>query len=62
MVGKTGVAFTDLSPKGEVRVVGEIWRAESISGDIAKGEQVKVKEVRGLMVLVEKVAVEGKNV
>ena len=36
MIGKTGVAITDLKPKGEVRVAGEIWRAESLSGDIDK--------------------------
>ena len=54
LIGKVGVAFTDLKPKGEVRVEGEIWRAESLSGDIAKDEQVTVKELKGLVVLVEK--------
>ena len=43
MIGKIGVAISDLNPKGEVRVIGEIWRAESVSGDIAKGEQVPLK-------------------
>jgi len=55
MIGKSGVAITDLNPKGEVRVGGEIWRAESISGNIAKGEQVSVKTLKGLVVMVEKV-------
>ena len=55
MIGKTGVAITDLKPKGEVRVAGETWRAESLSGDIAKGEQVSVKALNGLVVMVEKV-------
>jgi membrane-bound serine protease (ClpP class) len=54
MIGKTGVAITDLKPKGEVRVVGEIWRAESLSGDIAKGEQVTVKALNGLVIMVQK--------
>jgi membrane-bound serine protease (ClpP class) len=54
MIGKTGVAITDLNPKGEVRVDGEIWRAESLSGTIAKGEQVSVKALKGLVVVVEK--------
>jgi membrane-bound serine protease (ClpP class) len=53
MIGKIGIATTDLKPKGEVRVVGEIWRAESVSGDIAKGEKVRVKELRGLVIMVE---------
>ena len=55
MIGKIGVAITDLKPKGEVRVVGENWRAESLSGDIEKGEQVNVKALKGLVVMVEKV-------
>jgi membrane-bound serine protease (ClpP class) len=55
MIGKTGVAITDLKPKGEVRVAGETWRAESLSGDIEKGDQVNVKALKGLVVMVEKV-------
>jgi membrane-bound serine protease (ClpP class) len=52
MMGKPGVAITDLNPKGEVRVEGEIWRAESISGDIEKGKRVIVKYLDGLVVKV----------
>jgi membrane-bound serine protease (ClpP class) len=55
MLGKTGVAVTDLTPKGEVRVLGEIWRAESSSGNVQKNEQVTVKALKGLVVVVEKV-------
>ena len=54
MMGKTGIAITDLTPKGEVRVQGEIWRAESSSGNILRGEQVTVKALNGLVVIVEK--------
>jgi membrane-bound serine protease (ClpP class) len=54
MIGKIGVAITDLKPKGEVRLEGEIWRAESLSGDITKGEQVFAKALNGLVVMVEK--------
>ncbi len=57
MIGKIGIALTDLTPKGEVRVLGEIWRAESSSGNILKGEQVTVKALNGLVVLVEKTQV-----
>lgn len=61
MIGKTGMAITDLNPKGEVRVMGEIWRAESLSGDIEKGEQVSVKALNGLVVMVEKVQEQAKK-
>ncbi len=54
MIGKTAVALTDLTPKGEVRVEGEIWRAQSTSGTILKGEQVKVEALNGLVVFVKK--------
>ncbi len=55
MIGKIGVAITDLKPKGDVRVGGENWRAESLSGDIEIGERVNVKALKGLVVMVEKV-------
>ena len=56
LIGKTGLAITDLKPKGEVRVMGEIWRAESLSGDIEKDDRITVKALKGLVVIVEKVA------
>jgi membrane-bound serine protease (ClpP class) len=54
LLQKTGLAITDLTPMGEVRVEGVIWRAESASGNIAKGERVSVKALRGLVLIVEK--------
>jgi membrane-bound serine protease (ClpP class) len=54
MVGKIGVATTPLNPKGEVRVIGEIWRAEAVSGEIEVGVRVRVVELKGLVVVVEK--------
>jgi membrane-bound serine protease (ClpP class) len=55
MIGKTAIAVTVLNPKGEVRVQGEIWRAESSSGLIQKGELISVKALRGLVIIVEKI-------
>jgi membrane-bound serine protease (ClpP class) len=54
ILGKTGIAITDISPKGEVRVEGIIWRAQSASVEIKKGEQVSVKSIQGLVIIVEK--------
>jgi membrane-bound serine protease (ClpP class) len=54
LVGQIGTAVTDLKPTGEVRVKGIIWKAESISGDIIKGESVRVKAIKGLTLEVEK--------
>ena len=55
IIGKIGVATTEMKPKGEVRVAGENWRAESLSGDVEIGEKVTVKALKGLVVMVEKV-------
>ena len=52
--GKIGVATTALSPTGDVRVEGITWRARSESGLVEAGEQVRVKAVRDLVLLVEK--------
>ncbi len=61
MIGKRGIAITDLNPKGEVRVAGEIWHAKSELGDIPKGEQVTIKALDGLVVIVEKIQEESKS-
>ncbi len=55
LIGKKGVVISPLSPeKGEVRVDGIIWRARSISGNLAVGETVRVNRVEGLVLIVEK--------
>ncbi len=54
IVGKYGVTITDLKIEGEVRVEGIIWRAESVSGEILRGEKVRVVSIKGLVVKVEK--------
>lgn len=53
LVGRTGIVTTELSPEGEVRVEGIIWRAVSASGErIPTGKEVVIKEVRGLRLYV----------
>lgn len=54
MVGQLGLAMTDLKPDGDVKIGGIIWRAKSSSGDIVKGESVRIKSLEGLVVIVEK--------
>lgn len=52
MIGLAGEALTDLDPGGEVRVHGEIWRAESGGGPIRRGSRVRVTAVRNLTLTV----------
>jgi len=55
LVGTEGEALESLSPKGTVKVQGEIWNAESLSGNIDKGEKVIIKEMKNLKLFVEKI-------
>lgn len=49
---KKGLAKTTLSPRGTVLVEGELWEAESVSGDIPEGAQVDVTAVDGFKIRV----------
>jgi len=55
LVGKRGVAVTELAPSGAVRVGAERWRAECADGidAIAAGAAVRVVAVEGLTARVE---------
>ena len=48
LVGQKAVARTDLTPTGSVFLKGEWWDAESLDGDISKGESVIVESLEGL--------------
>lgn len=52
MVDSVGVAQTALEPSGKIFVHGEIWDAVA-NGNISKGARVRVKEVKGLTLVVE---------
>ncbi len=53
LIGKFGQTMEPLQPFGRVRVNGEIWKAESLSGEIARDERVVVKEIKKLTLYVE---------
>jgi membrane-bound serine protease (ClpP class) len=54
LIDEIGLAVTDLTPNGEVRAGGVVWRAKSASGNIAKEEKIRVKRIDGLVLIVEK--------
>lgn len=51
----SAVVKVDLAPDGQVLLLGEIWNAESLEGDIKAGERVIVKDKKGLTLFVEKI-------
>jgi membrane-bound serine protease (ClpP class) len=55
MPGEIGETLDPLNPSGRVMVRGEIWRAVSISGDMNKGEKIRVVEVKDLTLYVEQI-------
>ena len=56
LVGQTGKAKTDLTPKGQVLVASEIWSAKSHDGKpIPEGTRIRVLKVTGLTLIVEPV-------
>jgi len=55
LIGAIGEAMDILAPTGIVKVQGEIWNAESVSGSIGKGEKVRIKEMKNLKLFVEQI-------
>jgi membrane-bound serine protease (ClpP class) len=56
LIGDTAEVIDPLDPAGTVRVQGETWNAESLTGLIGKGEKVRIKEMKNLKLYVEPIA------
>ena len=56
LIGDTGEVTETLAPAGRIKVQGEIWNAESLSGTINTGEKVRIKEMRNLKLYVERIS------
>jgi membrane-bound serine protease (ClpP class) len=54
LLGATGVAQQPIAPSGQILVHGELWQAES-NVPISPGDPVRVRAVRGLTLLVERI-------
>jgi membrane-bound serine protease (ClpP class) len=54
MLGRSAVVKTKLSPRGMVLVEGELWNAILEDGVAEEGEEVTVKKVDGLRLIVAK--------
>ncbi len=55
LIGKFGQAVQLLNPFGSVKVNGELWKAESLSGDINENEKIIVKGIKNLTLYVDRV-------
>jgi membrane-bound serine protease (ClpP class) len=54
LIGEIGETLARLEPAGMIRVHGELWKAESISGSIDQGQKVKVTAISNLTLYVER--------
>ena len=59
MVGKKGIARSDLDPQGFVYVNGEYWSAEAEDENVSQGDSVIITAIKGLKVKVKKQRSEG---
>jgi membrane-bound serine protease (ClpP class) len=53
LIGQTATTLGTLDPSGQVSVVGELWRAVSLSDTIGPNENVIIKEMKELTLYVE---------
>ena len=58
MIGLEGRVVTPLTPKGVIKVRGELWKAYSTDASISADEEVIVVELEGLKLLVRRKDVE----
>ena len=54
MIGLEGQVVEPLTPSGVVKVAGELWKAKSIDGDVATGEDVEVLKLNRLILEVKR--------
>jgi len=56
LINDIGEVIESLAPIGKVKVQGELWNAESLSGTINPGEKVRIKEMKNLKLYVERIS------
>lgn len=54
MLGETGLTVSTLDPDGHARIRGELWQAVSVDGPLPEGTRVRVRSLRGLVLVVER--------
>jgi membrane-bound ClpP family serine protease len=54
MLGETAITVSTLDPSGHARIRGELWQAVSVDGTLPEGTRVRVRSLRGLVLVVER--------
>jgi len=58
MLKKRAMVIEDIDPEGKIFYAGEIWDATGKGKKFLKGEEVQIREFRGLRLVVEEAPVE----
>jgi membrane protein implicated in regulation of membrane protease activity len=58
MLKKEALVIEDINPEGKILYAGEIWNATGKGKIFLKGEQVLIREFRGLRIIVDEAAIE----
>ena len=53
LIGSKGIATSDLKPEGEIRVMGEFWKATAKDTQIVAGQAVEVVGMDGMLLVVK---------
>jgi membrane-bound serine protease (ClpP class) len=53
LIGKMGITISELAPRGEVKIEGQIWRAETLGDHVRQAEAVEVVSREGLILRVK---------
>lgn len=54
LIGRIGVALSELEPSGRVRVDGEVWSAVAEGDGLSAGDEVEVADVEGVTLYVRR--------
>jgi membrane-bound ClpP family serine protease len=57
MLKKEALVIENINPEGKILYAGEIWNATGKGKRFLKGEQVLLREFRGLRIIVDEVAI-----
>jgi membrane-bound ClpP family serine protease len=57
MLKKEALVIEDINPEGKILYAGEIWNATGKGKRFLKGEQVIIREFRGLRIIVDEAAI-----
>ncbi len=55
MLGQKGLVVEDIDPEGKIQYANELWDATARGSRFLKGEQVKIRGIRGLVLQVERI-------